>query len=197
MQNNHLCFKRTTLLSFLFFFILVFQDTNALMPSLSTNLLEKKDTKKDNLQNNLEVEGSTNKELNQSKAVEELVFASKNTTFKKKRKKISLRKKLSILKLVLKSKYHNKKKFHTSQNKKGAKWNGRHTAGFISWISVLVAVMAFFTGHFLFGILAACSAILFLFLIFIEKDNQGTVDDTLWIFAQLINLIVIIGSIFD
>jgi heme/copper-type cytochrome/quinol oxidase subunit 4 len=67
----------------------------------------------------------------------------------------------------------------------------------LSWASFLVAVMAFFTGHFLLGILASCSAILFLLLIFVETESKGTVDDVLWLFAQIINIIVIIGSIFN
>jgi len=57
--------------------------------------------------------------------------------------------------------------------------------------------MAFFTRHFLFGTLALCSAILFLLLIFAEKRNKGTSDDVLWLFSQLINVTVILATIFD
>jgi Flp pilus assembly protein TadB len=164
------------------FFVGISQNTTAFNPSYKVKPIE-------------ELKFShKNKNQRKEKSTKKSASASESTIQKTKKQKISFRKKLSILKLVLKSKHHKKDKHST---KKSAKWNGQHTAGLLSWVSVLVVVMAFFTGHFLLGVLASCSAILFLLLLFVEKGNTGTVDDVLWLFSQIINIIVIIGSIFD
>ena len=192
MTNNYLIIdtKKITILTLLLFFVGSFQNLKALNSlnnfsnsSFKTKLIEESQlpTKK-------------NKNHVREKSSKKTICTFENTKSTTKQKKISFRKKLSILKLVLKNKHHNKDTHHT---KKRAKWNGQHTAGLLSWASVLVAVMAFFTSHFLLGILALCSTILFFLLIFVERGQTGTVDDVLWLFAQIINIIVIIGSIFD
>ncbi|AFM05333.1 hypothetical protein Fleli_2991 [Bernardetia litoralis DSM 6794] len=185
MTNNNFTFLKTILL---FLFFLIFssffsKEAKALNPSFDTKLI-------------LETQKAQPSKV-EDKSNKKRVFAFKSTKVKKKVKKISFRKKLSILKLVLKNK-SSKKHIHAIKSKnKIQRWNGQHTAGLLSWASVLVAVMAFFTSHFWLGILAACCAVLFLTLIFIEKGNDGTVDDVLWIFAQVINVVVILASIFE
>lgn len=191
MVNNYFNSKFKNLIAFflVLFFIGIFQNTKALTPSFESKFLIEK--------NQLKTLGIKNNNYNQQKSTKKTIFNSLNTKSNTKLKKISFRKKLSILKLVLKTTSSNKNEYRVKEKRKAAKWNGQHTTGLLSWASVLVAVMAFFTGHLLLGILASCSAILFLLLIFVEKDNEGTVDNVLWIFSQIINLIVIIGTIFD
>jgi len=187
MKNNYLVIsvRELTVLSLLIFLLGISQNTTAFNPSYKVKPVEETEELKFSRKN---------KNQSKEKTTKKSASAFESTIQKTKKQKISFRKKLSILKLVLKNKHHNNKKHHT---KKRVRWNGQHTAGLLSWSSVLVAVMAFFTGHFLLGILASCSAILFLLLIFVEKGNTGTVDDVLWIFSQIINIIVIIGTVFD
>ncbi len=186
MTNNYLIIdtKKITILILLLFFVGSFQNLKALNSlnnssnsSFKTKLIEES-----------KLPDNKNKHQLEEKSTKKTTCTSKSTKSTTKLKKISFRTKLSILKLVLKNKHH---------IKKSTQWNGQHTAGLLSWASTLVAVMAFFTSHFLLGILALCSAILFLLLIFVEMGSKGTVDDVLWLFAQIINIIVIIGSIFD
>lgn len=169
----------------LFICIVISQNSFALTPSFEKKMIEKASLSKNSTQR-------THKKSNKK-----TVFEAKSTKLKSEKRKIPFRKKLSILKLVLKNKASDTHSYKAHYKKNVQKWNGQHTAGLLSWASVLVAVMGFFTGHFLLGILALCSSILFLVLIFVEKGNMGTVDDLLWIFSQIINIIVIIGTIFD
>ncbi len=170
----------------LFFLIGISQNIIALNHSFEEKIKIEK--------NQLKIFNKKNSLLNQVNSTKKATFKPKSTKSKNKKEKISFQKKLSILKLVLKNKSHNSDKVAL---KKSTNWNGQHTSGLLSWASVLVAIMAFFTGHFLLGILAVCSAILFLLLIFVEKGSKGTVDDVLWLFSQIINVIVILGTIFD
>lgn len=170
----------------LFFLIAIFQNVKALNPSFEEKIRVEK--------TQLKISNKKNNSQNQLKSTKKAVFKPKSTKSKTKKEKYSLQKKLSILKFVLKNKPHN---FDKVALKKSTNWNGQHTAGLLSWASVLVAIMAFFTGHFLLGILAVCSAILFLLLIFVEKGSKGIVDDVLWVFSQIINVIVILATIFD
>ncbi|WP_338814466.1 hypothetical protein V9L05_03985 [Bernardetia sp. Wsw4-3y2] len=199
MADNYFDFDLKNRIIFLFFLccIGISQNTNALSSFADSEFVaEKRETKISKTESNRK-----NKHDYQKKSTKKTIFKSKNTKSNTKVKKISFRKKLSILKLVLKNKPSNKKYYRFKESnksiKRSTKWNGQHTAGLLSWASVLVAVMAFFTGYFLLGIFASCSAILFLFLIFVEKGNKGTVDNVLWLFSQIINIIVIIGTIFD
>lgn len=169
--------KRIFSLLLFFFCIGIFQNVKALTPSF-----EIKSMREQNIQNT---------------SSKKAVLAFKNAKLKPKKEKISFSEKLSILKLVLKNKPSKKRSIITKQAYKQTEWNGSHTAGLLSWASLLVAVMAFFTSHFLLGIFASCSAILFLLLIFVKKGSKGTVDDVLWLFSQIINVIVIIATIFD
>lgn len=179
MANNYfnLGLKNTIVFLFLLFCMEFSQNTYALVPSFEEKLILEKNK--------------------QNQSAKKAIFNHKKIKSKTKKRKISLRTKLSILKLVLRNKSSKKYSYKAKSKKNIQEWNGQHTAGLLSWASILIAIMAFFTGYFLLGILAVCSAILFFLLIFVEKGNKGTLDDVLWLFAQIINVIVIIGSIFE
>ena len=181
MSTNYIIY-----FALLFFCFGISQHTKALNPSFEEKISIEK--------NQLKISTKKNNQPNKVNSTKKATFKPKSTKSKTKKEKMFIRKKLSILKLVLKNKYHNSDKVTF---KKSTQWNGQHTSGLLSWASVLVAIMALFTGHFLLGILAVCSAILFLLLIFVEKGSKGTVDDVLWLFSQIINVIVILGTIFD
>jgi hypothetical protein len=178
--------KNRAVFIFLLFCIGFFQNTYALRPFFEEKSIVEKTLLKDSNQKY--------DQQQQENTTKKVIFESKRAKSKSKRKKISSREKLSILRLVSRT---NSSKKHSYEVRQKKKWNGQHTAGLLSWASVLVAVMAFFTGHLLLGILASCSVLLFLLLIFVEKGSTGTVDYVLWLFAQIINVIVVIGTIFD
>ncbi|WP_338762402.1 hypothetical protein WAF17_17550 [Bernardetia sp. ABR2-2B] len=163
---------------FLACFIGIIQNTNALTLSFELGTENKK----------YESKTSDTKNIFQKieKSSKKTIFESKSTKTKTKKRKVSLRKKLSILKLVLKSN-RAKKRHRKPKLQKGAKrWNGQHTAGLVSWASILVAVMAFFTGSIITGILFSCVALLAFLLASSSKQMSNSSKIIIWFFIGLL-----------
>lgn len=163
---------------FLFCFIGTLQNTNALTPSSELKTEAKK--------YKLKTSDTKNVFQNTEKSSKKAIFQSKSTKSKTKKRKISFRKKLSILKLVLKSKAAKKHRHKTKQKKQSKGWNNEHTAGLVSWTSILITIMAFFTGHFLIALIFFCIALLAFILAFLAKGISKTAKIGFWFLIGLL-----------
>ncbi len=172
MKKNYFIVKgKKIIILFLLIFATGFlQKAEALHPFLKTELIKSQKRKTGFLK----------------KSTKKTIFNSKSESPKSKKQKISLRTKLSILKLVLKNKTSKKRRYKNKSNKHSKRWNEGHTAGLISWASVLITVMAFFTGHFLTGFLFACVALLALILAFSAKNMSKTTKVVFWFLIGLL-----------